>query len=65
MPASCLAAYGVSKAGMECFSDVLRVEMQRWGVKVAIVEPAGFKTGTVCVHACMHVCMFMSGHLCY
>ncbi|KAK2181277.1 hypothetical protein NP493_402g00026 [Ridgeia piscesae] len=51
VPASCLAAYGVSKAGMECFSDVLRVEMQRWGVKVAIVEPAGFKTDAVELHS--------------
>ena len=49
MPTSCLGAYSTSKAGIEAFSDVLRVEMKKWGVKVAIIEPAGFKTGTVCV----------------
>uniref|UniRef100_UPI00398EE472 17-beta-hydroxysteroid dehydrogenase type 2-like isoform X3 n=1 Tax=Pristiophorus japonicus TaxID=55135 RepID=UPI00398EE472 len=39
------AAYGASKAALGMFSDILRQELAIWGVKVAIVQPGGFKTG--------------------
>ncbi|XP_053392296.1 dehydrogenase/reductase SDR family member 9-like [Mercenaria mercenaria] len=39
------AAYVVSKHCVEAFSDVLRRELYRTGVKVCIVEPGAFKTG--------------------
>ncbi|KAI0234772.1 17-beta-hydroxysteroid dehydrogenase type 6 [Lamellibrachia satsuma] len=51
IPATCLGAYCVSKAGLETFSDVLRVEMHKWGVRVAIIEPGGFKTDAVDLHS--------------
>ncbi|KAK7494969.1 hypothetical protein BaRGS_00013848 [Batillaria attramentaria] len=38
------APYHVSKYGVEAFSDCLRREVYRQGVKVCIVEPGGFKT---------------------
>jgi NAD(P)-dependent dehydrogenase (short-subunit alcohol dehydrogenase family) len=39
------AWYHASKFGLEALSDVLRVEVAQFGVKVAIVEPGFFKTG--------------------
>ncbi|KAL7858264.1 hypothetical protein AOLI_G00183660 [Acnodon oligacanthus] len=38
------AAYGSSKAAMIGYSGVLRQELSRWGVKVAIIQPGGFRT---------------------
>ena len=37
--------YHASKFGLEALSDVLRIEVAGFGVKVAIVEPGFFKTG--------------------
>ncbi|XP_070566031.1 11-beta-hydroxysteroid dehydrogenase type 2-like [Ptychodera flava] len=39
------ASYSASKAAMELFSDGLRMEVAQWGVRVSIIEPAGFRTG--------------------
>ena len=39
------AVYSSSKHGVEAFSDVLRCELQHFGVKVSIVEPGYFRTG--------------------
>ena len=39
-----LAAYCISKYGVEAFSDSLRNEMRHFGVTVHIIEPGGFKT---------------------
>lgn len=36
--------YCISKYGVEAFSDSLRRELSYFGVKVAIIEPGGFKT---------------------
>ncbi|XP_005989441.2 D-beta-hydroxybutyrate dehydrogenase, mitochondrial [Latimeria chalumnae] len=38
--------YCVTKFGVEAFSDCLRYEMHRWGVKVSIVEPGNFIAAT-------------------
>ncbi|XP_078257897.1 17-beta-hydroxysteroid dehydrogenase type 2 [Rhinoraja longicauda] len=38
-------AYGASKAALRMFSNVLRYELAIWGVKVAVIQPSGFKTG--------------------
>lgn len=39
------AWYHASKFGLEALSDVLRVEVASFGVKVSIVEPGFFRTG--------------------
>ena len=39
-----MGAYGASKFAMEAVTDVLRVELRRWGIKVAIVEPGPIDT---------------------
>jgi NAD(P)-dependent dehydrogenase (short-subunit alcohol dehydrogenase family) len=39
------AWYHASKFGLEALSDVLRVEVAPFGVKVSIIEPGFFKTG--------------------
>ncbi|XP_072020778.1 D-beta-hydroxybutyrate dehydrogenase, mitochondrial-like [Amphiura filiformis] len=36
------AMYCMSKSAVETFSDVLRYEMHKWGVKVAIIEPGHY-----------------------
>jgi len=36
------AAYNITKYGGETFSDILRLEMRKFGVKVIIVEPSHF-----------------------
>lgn len=38
------AAYGASKAALSVFSKVMRMELSAWGVKVALIQPAGFRT---------------------
>ncbi|OBS70080.1 hypothetical protein A6R68_01382 [Neotoma lepida] len=40
----CGGGYCISKYGVEAFSDSLRRELSYFGVKVAIIEPGGFKT---------------------
>lgn len=45
----CISAYGVTKHGIETFSDCLRVEMARFGVKVSLVEPGNFSACTAIV----------------
>ncbi|XP_075408919.1 retinol dehydrogenase 16-like isoform X1 [Tenrec ecaudatus] len=37
--------YSISKYGIEAFSDSLRRELSLFGVKVAVIEPGGFRTG--------------------
>ncbi|XP_036025536.1 retinol dehydrogenase 16-like [Onychomys torridus] len=39
-----ISGYCISKYGVEAFSDSLRRELSYFGVKVAIIEPGGFKT---------------------
>ncbi|XP_023801983.1 retinol dehydrogenase 2-like [Cyanistes caeruleus] len=36
--------YCISKYGVEAFSDSLRLEMNKFGVKVCVIEPGYFKT---------------------
>ncbi|XP_075708138.1 retinol dehydrogenase 7-like [Rhinoderma darwinii] len=36
--------YGISKFGVESFSDIIRREMKQFGVKVCIIEPGFFNT---------------------
>ncbi|KAM3935127.1 retinol dehydrogenase 16-like [Leptodactylus fuscus] len=42
--AVCGGGYCISKYGVECFSDSLRREIGRFGVRVCIIEPGYFKT---------------------
>ena len=42
---SLFAAYGITKYGVEAFSDALRREMSPWGVLVSVIEPGKFQTG--------------------
>ncbi|ELW62961.1 estradiol 17-beta-dehydrogenase 2 [Tupaia chinensis] len=44
VPMENLAAYGSSKAALTMFSSVMRQELSKWGVKVALVQPGGFRT---------------------
>lgn len=39
-----LAAYGSSKAALNMFSAVMRQELSKWGVKVSVIQPGGFRT---------------------
>ena len=39
-----LAAYSSSKAALTMFSAVMRQELSKWGVKVSVIQPGGFKT---------------------
>ncbi|XP_043926649.1 D-beta-hydroxybutyrate dehydrogenase, mitochondrial [Protopterus annectens] len=40
------STYCITKFGVEAFSDCLRYEMHRWGVKVCIIEPGNFIAAT-------------------
>ncbi|XP_073164152.1 17-beta-hydroxysteroid dehydrogenase type 2 isoform X3 [Lepidochelys kempii] len=44
IPMPRFAAYGASKAALSMFSGVMRQELAKWGIKVAAVHPAGFRT---------------------
>ncbi len=37
-------AYSASKHALEAMSDVLRIELRRWGISVSIIEPGSVKT---------------------
>ena len=37
------------KYAVEGFSDILRLEMRKWGVKVVIVQPGHFGGATKCI----------------
>lgn len=39
-----LAAYSSSKAALTMFSSVMRQELSKWGVKVSVIQPGGFRT---------------------
>jgi len=47
VPMECFGAYAVSKAGIEAYTDVLRMEMRKWNVKVCTIQPGGFSTGEI------------------
>ena len=42
------AAYHVTKHALETMTDSLRLEMQKFGVKVAKVRPGNFSSATAC-----------------
>ncbi|XP_059569884.1 17-beta-hydroxysteroid dehydrogenase type 2 isoform X2 [Alligator mississippiensis] len=44
VPMPRLSAYGASKAALSMFSGVMRQELSKWGIKVAVVHPSGFRT---------------------
>lgn len=46
-------AYAMSKHGLVAFSDTLRLEMRKWGVHVALIEPTGFSTGEFASCSCI------------
>ncbi|XP_028617314.1 retinol dehydrogenase 7-like [Grammomys surdaster] len=50
----CGGGYSISKYGVEAFSDSLRRELSYFGVKVAIIEPGGFKTNVSDVKRLSH-----------
>ncbi|XP_072019457.1 D-beta-hydroxybutyrate dehydrogenase, mitochondrial-like [Amphiura filiformis] len=41
------SAYGMSKMAADIFSDVLRYEMHKWGVKVSIIQPGAYGATTL------------------
>ncbi|PNI45688.1 HSD17B2 isoform 6, partial [Pan troglodytes] len=43
-PMERLASYGSSKAAVTMFSSVMRLELSKWGIKVASIQPGGFLT---------------------
>ncbi|XP_029697459.1 17-beta-hydroxysteroid dehydrogenase type 2 isoform X1 [Takifugu rubripes] len=44
VPVPLFAAYGASKAALAIYSEVMRLELSAWGVRVSLVQPSGFRT---------------------
>ncbi|XP_058530502.1 17-beta-hydroxysteroid dehydrogenase type 2 [Ochotona princeps] len=44
VPMEKLSCYSSAKAALTMFSSVMRQELSKWGVKVAIIQPGGFQT---------------------
>ncbi|KAM5262611.1 17-beta-hydroxysteroid dehydrogenase type 2 [Ctenodactylus gundi] len=44
VPLPKLAAYNSTKAALTMFSSIMRQELSKWGVRVSVIQPAGFKT---------------------
>ena len=40
------SAYNITKYGLEVFSDILRLEMKKFGVTVCVVQPCSFGGAT-------------------
>ncbi|XP_025096723.1 D-beta-hydroxybutyrate dehydrogenase, mitochondrial-like [Pomacea canaliculata] len=51
LPAPVNAAYNITKYGGETFSDIVRLEMKEFGVKVVIIEPGNFGGATGCINS--------------
>eukprot|EP00066_Takifugu_rubripes_P026430 XP_011615696.1 PREDICTED: estradiol 17-beta-dehydrogenase 2-like [Takifugu rubripes] len=47
VPVPLFAAYGASKAALAIYSEVMRLELSAWGVRVSLVQPSGFRTSTL------------------
>jgi len=47
------AAYAMTKFAVEAFSDALRVEMNKFGVTVSVVEPGHFGGATESLNVCL------------
>ena len=43
------SAYNITKFGGETFSEITRMEMKQFGVKVSIIEPGNFGGATGCI----------------
>lgn len=44
-PVALMGLYCCSKSALFMYTEVLRTENERWGVKVSAVIPSGYKTG--------------------
>ena len=44
------SAYNISKFGGETFSEITRMEMKQFGVKVSVIEPGNFGGATGCIN---------------
>ncbi|KAM9069176.1 17-beta-hydroxysteroid dehydrogenase type 2 isoform 1-T1 [Sarcophilus harrisii] len=44
VPMKLFSAYCSSKAALTMFSGVMRLELKKWGIKVVLIHPAGFRT---------------------
>jgi len=40
----------VSKSAVEMYSDILRLEMRKWDVRVSIIEPQACRTGLLILY---------------
>ncbi|XP_063103813.1 17-beta-hydroxysteroid dehydrogenase type 2 isoform X2 [Cavia porcellus] len=45
IPMPKMAAYSSAKAALTMFSSIVRQELSKWGVKVSVIQPGGFRTG--------------------
>jgi len=41
------SVYSATKAAVAAFSEVLALDLQEFGIKVTVAEPAGFRTGSL------------------
>ncbi|KAJ7312054.1 hypothetical protein JRQ81_006388 [Phrynocephalus forsythii] len=48
MPYPCLASYGASKAALSLLMDTFQFELAPWGIRVSVIFPGYFKTGSSC-----------------
>ncbi|ESO99547.1 hypothetical protein LOTGIDRAFT_65444, partial [Lottia gigantea] len=46
----CNSVYGITKYGGDAFSNALRQEMKKFGIKVVIIEPGNFGGATGCLN---------------
>lgn len=46
VPMPMVSAYGASKAALRLCSEVMRLELNSWGVRVATIQPTAFRTST-------------------
>jgi short-subunit dehydrogenase len=56
------SVYAATKAAVAAFSEVLRLDVREFGIKVTVVEPSGFRTGFLDANSLTNVESRMEGY---
>ncbi len=56
------SVYSATKAAVAAFSEVIALDVKEFGIKVTVVEPAGFRTGFLTKDSLAHTASKIDGY---